>query len=660
MRLQYLLNRLIYIYICTYEEYRRNHGDAPTPDVPSRGVVVVRRGISHRPTTTTTTTATGTRLPDNNAASPLKRWNTTQEIIRTTMMNRTNASNNQTLMNSNSINEKEHDGASEEDDDDNTLATTTSTAPLRILIIGDSLAAGVGTSRSSTPILPETIAQALSMELGGRAVLWTCFGVPGQTSSEIVHSIQHLDDIFTATTKNHATLLQRFQEWQCTQRQLAQARIESAKRKTKAWMEQRKTIRNDDNSHDPTDSTTDTIHSPSSSSNNRLLRWWKRVRVQLQNDVQSLRTIWKREEIETDNIDPQVVCATSSVDGRSSTDTTMSLSEQAMMGEYDIAIVFTGLNDLKEGYLPFMRSSERTKALQQLQQQSSTEESTTNVRNDTDEAPSFNEVLKGELIRILNALLDSRMHKRVTSSSSSTSDMTGEESEETHSTSEDSDKRQQLRQQNKGPLIVFPALPYQPTIISHCAPLSWFMIPLLNMVDENKRLLAELYPGLVLYVASPDIHDWSNATTAPHGTVWEDFSVLFKLNDIAQEANERITRLMKRHYERWVIRDSSEGGSTTMDENVIEQHNVDLANDNYDIISTITKATTINLEDEYCYEFDVMGNVTIRQPPEPTPPSMTLSSLMVAADGIHPSDMGYDMWGRHIAGAIIKEWEKVG
>ena len=31
---------------------------------------------------------------------------------------------------------------------------------------------------------------------------------------------------------------------------------------------------------------------------------------------------------------------------------------------------------------------------------------------------------------------------------------------------------------------------------------------------------------------------------------------------------------------------------------------------------------------------------------------------MVAADGIHPNDDGYDMWGRHIANSILQEWEK--
>ena len=51
--------------------------------------------------------------------------------------------------------------------------------PLRLLMIGYSLATGVGVSRSSAPVLPESIARSLSAALGGRAVFWTCVAEPG-------------------------------------------------------------------------------------------------------------------------------------------------------------------------------------------------------------------------------------------------------------------------------------------------------------------------------------------------------------------------------------------------------------------------------------------------------------------------------------------------
>jgi lysophospholipase L1-like esterase len=31
---------------------------------------------------------------------------------------------------------------------------------------------------------------------------------------------------------------------------------------------------------------------------------------------------------------------------------------------------------------------------------------------------------------------------------------------------------------------------------------------------------------------------------------------------------------------------------------------------------------------------------------------------MVAVDGVHPNDAGYEMWGRYIAAIIAKEWKE--
>lgn len=58
---------------------------------------------------------------------------------------------------------------------------TTADKPLRLLVIGDSLAAGVGVSGNGLPILPESIAKALSKALNGRVVYWTCVGTPGMS-----------------------------------------------------------------------------------------------------------------------------------------------------------------------------------------------------------------------------------------------------------------------------------------------------------------------------------------------------------------------------------------------------------------------------------------------------------------------------------------------
>ncbi len=65
------------------------------------------------------------------------------------------------------------------------LKNSRSKSPLRILIIGDSTARGVGISNACYPTFPETLATALSKHCDGRPVFWTAFGEPGATTKWI-------------------------------------------------------------------------------------------------------------------------------------------------------------------------------------------------------------------------------------------------------------------------------------------------------------------------------------------------------------------------------------------------------------------------------------------------------------------------------------------
>ena len=65
--------------------------------------------------------------------------------------------------------------------------------PIRLLVVGDSLAGGVG-SESASPVLPESIARALSSALGGRAIHWTCIGTSGASAGRIVRDIESYHD----------------------------------------------------------------------------------------------------------------------------------------------------------------------------------------------------------------------------------------------------------------------------------------------------------------------------------------------------------------------------------------------------------------------------------------------------------------------------------
>jgi lysophospholipase L1-like esterase len=73
--------------------------------------------------------------------------------------------------------------------------------PLKILVVGDSLACGCGIAKSSTPILPESIARHLARQLG-RPVHWSCVGVPGASTKGIIKILQKWFSLGGSTNDN--------------------------------------------------------------------------------------------------------------------------------------------------------------------------------------------------------------------------------------------------------------------------------------------------------------------------------------------------------------------------------------------------------------------------------------------------------------------------
>lgn len=59
---------------------------------------------------------------------------------------------------------------------------------LRLLLVGDSLACGVGQSVTCTPVMPEVISRELSRATG-KAVYWTCHGESGASAGWCVSSM---------------------------------------------------------------------------------------------------------------------------------------------------------------------------------------------------------------------------------------------------------------------------------------------------------------------------------------------------------------------------------------------------------------------------------------------------------------------------------------
>lgn len=443
----------------TIIEYRRNHGDAPVPFSPSRGLVVAQE--------------------------------TQDEISFRRLVQ----------------------------------------PPLRLLVIGDSLAAGVGTSQSSTPILPTSIAKILS-QATGRPVEWLCKGVPGQSSERIVSDITNLE-----TPPFSEIFVHKLHEFQQEQR----ARFELAKVKTKEWLDARQLD--------------DDLIVETNDQQNRIVKWWNNTKTKVQRDYQKVRSILH----EARNAKP-VMDDTTEPKRRNLVRRRTVVLDPNSISRYDVAVVFTGANDLKEAYLPFMMPKDES----------------------SDETTNGGGGLMDQFVRILHAL-ESKMR--------SVSLPIGQPTTAT------------AMAQCGGPLVVFPALPYEPTILNRLAPLSWFLIPLLQTVDRNKERLAQLYPDRVLFVEPPDLHDVGIPMGEP---------AFISLQDIQHDVKRNLEQLMQEHY-----------------------YYVDEPNQEY-----------------YLYELD--EDQVRLAPVVPKLPDV------VSADGIHPSDSGYNAWGDHIGEAIVKEFRRRG
>eukprot|EP00547_Thalassionema_nitzschioides_P017907 CAMPEP_0194242546 /NCGR_PEP_ID=MMETSP0158-20130606/8051_1 /TAXON_ID=33649 /ORGANISM="Thalassionema nitzschioides, Strain L26-B" /LENGTH=503 /DNA_ID=CAMNT_0038977657 /DNA_START=232 /DNA_END=1743 /DNA_ORIENTATION=- len=425
--------------------------------------------------------------------------------------------------------------------------------PLRLLVIGDSLAVGVGVMKQSTPILPESIAKSLSQAHGGRAVSWTCVGTPGASSSRIVKDILS----FKEDSKN-GLMERKFKEWKAT------------KQKAEEWLYRRQR-------QEASFKTSEEELQISAAK--KIKKWWRRVL----HDARSFhRHVIQKNDALSETVEEKQVAK------RCNSNETLALAN-----EYDIAVVLTGLNDLKEVWLPFMMNRTFT--------------------SDRDGAS-----IKDKLLKVLHALKQ-RMNLDLPNDSCATS------KEDERGNVYNSLAKKPFN--HRGPIVVFPAIPAAPTHpLVQCWPLSWFTVPLLRAVDNHKRLIAERFPNSVLYVEQPSTSSVEDME-AGRGPIFDKRKaeeVLLSLTDATKKAKEKVEKLMQQHYERWT-KDNSHGYS---------------------------KSTLDSLDHHYEGCVDPY-NLTINVSKQRNAKESGVGSTLLSLDKVHPNDEGYDFWGRHIAAAIV-------
>lgn len=473
--------------------------------------------------------------------------------------------------------------------------------PLRLLVVGDSLAAGVGMSKSGTPVLPESIARSLSKNMGGRAVYWTCVGTPGVSASQIVQDIHQLEP------HKPGQLEKLFREWQVKRRKW-QERQELRRRLTE--LEHDTTLENSKPMLSFLRDWWDSVQADKERSARRVREtttrvvqaWWTQVtdrfratRQRVEEDITDIKDIVQNPQgggdadaikldgelihkgnvFHRDTLDPQVAA------------------------QYDVAVVLTGLNDLKDAFMPHMTAGAK----------SSLKEGTERVMGG----------LRNQLRSVLRAL-DEKM------------DLDPEEPVETNRVP--GSDIQNLRR----PLVVVPELPIAPLSLFQLVPLSWFLIPLFRAMENNKKLLSTSFPDYVVFIPQPDLQWWEDAEAGfgPIKDAIKQERLLLRTTDIAQNALERIQDLMKQHYH------------PETEENIENKK---------------TKETSPNEDTphapggpEVVHSYEGMNDQRWGNSNQKVPKSSR--SQYVAVDKMHPNDEGYELWGRHIAAAILEHWNR--
>ncbi|GAX23690.1 hypothetical protein FisN_12Hh267 [Fistulifera solaris] len=496
-------------------EYRRKHGDAPRPDVPCSGLVVV---------------SSNPYDPDHSD----------------------NISSGKRDMLNLSFNNKAFKKAPDHRHE----------KPLRLLVIGDSLAAGVGIRESHAPLLPDSIAQVLSQAMNGRAVYWTCIGTPGIPSALLIEDIRKLgshssDAGDEEIGRSFPLVLNRLAQWQSESRERARKRLEAAQKSAEEWLEE---FSRDQDESDKEDG-----------ANSRRYRRWikRRIKQDLQRVLQRFRRMQqpmppaeefqkRRSLIRRTTLDPHVV------------------------GQYDIAVVLTGLNDIKDAFLPFMMSAERAREIRKA------------VESDPDDQLKG---FKGTLIRIVSAL-QQKMGVKIP-----LPPILDVEDSQTQSEQIRHVLRKRLGEYSSYPLVVFPALPLIPIEPYQIAPLGWLFGFVFRRMDHVKYLMSRMYPDLVLFVDAPSKEEVAEIELG-HGPLWDRFNksvVLLQLNESSDAGRKSaVELLMRKHYHNWFL------GAEEADELVF-----------YELV-----------DDEVEVSNYFNGNAA------------SFGSSMVSCDGIHPSDHG--------------------
>jgi lysophospholipase L1-like esterase len=274
--------------------------------------------------------------------------------------------------------------------------------------------------------------------------------------------------------------------------------------------------------------------------------------------------------------------------------------DPVVASQYDVAVVLLGLNDLKDAFMPHMTMGTNA----------SIGEGTEAITG------GLNHQLQG----VLQAL-QKKMGKMDLPSSDDSFSV------------EEQNKKNESKKKWKPPLVVVPELPVAPLQAFQLVPLCWFLNPLFRAMESNKKFLSSTFPEHLVFVHQPDLKWWSDVQSgiSPIQKNLKEEESLLRLTDIAQTAQKKVQQLMKKFYDP----DNQSGGK---DET---KHS---GNDTPNDVLTLKEGGQGNpLQSDSQIGTSFEGQ-------------KLKETSYIALDKMHPNDEGYEIWGRHIAAAVVRHW----
>jgi hypothetical protein len=673
--------------------YRLYYGDAPIPLSPSHGVVVCTSGSS----------SSSAGSSDKNSSSLHKQHQQTRissvgceccgtfvpsHSFYSSALSKQSRLFLQRQQEQAVLYQQQQHSVNEESQEEASQQQQQTQRPLRLLVIGDSLAVGVGQKNSCTPVMPEVIAKTLSQKMGGRVVYWTCHGQTGASAAMLVRELERGQSAAAAAaaadldTSIRSTLSMDENDLEITTSRIlssstplvpktaAAARVAIVAPRSSSLSCCSDT--DDSSSEEESSSEFNTgtsagmrARTRSDNTSNRVIPR-RRARTQRPRGgggemqhahdfskatfVTKTTTTPKEEEISATAV---AASAASMTIWRDLLHEHRKLFEHPeYLGPYDIAVVLTGPNDLKGAVFPFLLNGEDKELQRQAKERGGSYRlelrrllETLNRKMQWGNFQQFVSAAKESMREKMEETME-RIIITTTSSSIATKTLTNTTANEIAAapprTNEvqnqdenvqcqriDENEQQQQEQRNTGdkehvPLIVLPGMPARALPLFQHVPLRWLAVPATDMMDMHKRHLAKSHPDQVLFVNAPTERelgsyveelttDLGDDDCSVAGYSCHDETVLLALRDVKRRACRQAKGAMRSYYAKKALGQKSTRTA--------------YMNNPFKLIRT-----------------HLLG----------FPPASHLKAF--SPDGVHPNDMGYEFWGRHIANAIYDKY----